>query len=124
MLSIPLQNLTIALCLTLQVTATACVPCPCPCMDTLMVHGSREAGLRLLSGTSGTSNACCLLCESKAETQHPMRPVSTDRHDRPSSACVQAPILITTGACPVSLAEFGADVLPSPCAYELQVFLE
>jgi hypothetical protein len=122
MLSIPFQNLTIALCLTLQVTATAFVPCPCT--DTLMVHGSREASLRSMSGTSGTPNSCCLLCESKAETQHPMRSVSTDRHDRLSLASVQAPILITTDTSPVSLAEFGADVLPSPCAYELQVFLE
>jgi hypothetical protein len=124
MLSLPFQNLTIALCLALQVTATACVPCPCPCTEMQIDGGSREAPLLSANGTPGTSTTCCLLCESRTETQHAMRPASAERHDRLSSALVQAPTLIAADTGPVSLACLRTDVLPFPCAYELQVSLE
>lgn len=124
MLSLSFQNLTIALCLALQVTATVFVPCPCTCVDTPMVEESRETGFASLAGMLDTSSSSCLLCESRPETQHPMRPASVERHERLSSVVVQPTVLVNANARPVSFTDCYTDTLPSSYAHELQVFLE
>ncbi len=124
MLSFPFQNLAIALCLTLQVTATAFAPCACPCTHSQIEDGSQDAGLLLASTSQGSSKTCCLLCESRTETQHSMCPSSVDRQDRPPTALAPIPALSGSGTLALKLAEMDASNLTAPESCQLQVFLE
>jgi len=124
MLSFPIQNLAIILCLTLQVTATAFVPCPCPCTHTRIEDNSDDVGLLWASTALGKSKTCCLLCESRTDTQHSMRPSSVDRQDRPATVPAPIPALSDNGTLTLNLAIVDAGMLPAPDSCELQVFLE